>query len=643
MNIRLIMIVLVATGLQFGAVFGASAQNSLPNAGQLFSARGATPLRPTDTMVGPLASTHPLRIVFALKIPDWTNLKAFVTQPNHPLLTPAQFEAMYSPSIDDANVVADFLDQAGFTNVVIASNRLLVTGDAPAGTVSEALHTSFAQVLTDRGRQAFANTSAVQLPTSLQGIVLAVGGIQDIYRARPMIVTGGSSGAAPMTASGGSLVGHDPTDFPIIYGASALPAASGVPVGIVSTEDVSQVQTDVNDFTNGNNLPSVTVQVVGQEGSFVLGTLEEADLDSEVIVAMGGVRNLILYNTPGQGTLANLTTSFNAAVSADAVKVINVSYGECETTDEASEIQSADQIFAEADSQGQTFSASSGDNGAYPCPGTPQNGTYGSELGVGYPASSPYVVAVGGTDLYTTNYTTWNGETAWSYGGGGVSSVETPDPPWQTFGSYYRSVPDIAFDADPYSGADIIVEGSEDPDNPIGGTSLASPLFVGSWARILQAKGTDLGFAAPLLYETAAGSNYGGDFHDITSGTNGYYSAGSGWDYATGWGSLLVNNLESNMATTVQVPGTPSITGYYLISRGPVGADYEIEWSSVINGTFYRIWYEYGGASSYTFSTDIDSGTKAEVFVPTDSAHYEVQGCNDTACGSFSSPVYLPY
>lgn len=642
MNIRLIMIVLVATGLQFGAAFGASAQNSLPNAGQFFSARGATPLRPTDTMVGPLSSTHPLHIVFALKIPDWTNLKAFVTQPNHPVLTPAQFEAMYSPSIEDANAVADFLDQAGFTNVAIASNRLIVTGDAPAGTVSEALHTSFAQVLTGRGRQAFANTSAVELPTSLQGIVLAVGGIQDIYRARPMIVTGGSASAAQMTASGGSLVSHDPTDFPIIYGASALPAATGVPVGIVSTQDVSQVHTDVSDFTSDNSLPSVTVQVVGQEGSFVPGTLEEADLDSEVIVAMGGVRNLILYNTPGQGTLANLTTAFNAAVSADAVKVINVSYGECETSDEASEIQSADQIFAEADSQGQTFSASSGDNGAYPCPGPLNSGTYGSELGVSYPASSPYVVAVGGTDLYTTNYTTWNSETAWSYGGGGVSSVEIPDPPWQTFGTYYRSVPDIAFDADPYSGASIIVDGSEATE--VGGTSLASPLFVGSWARILQARGTDLGFAAPLLYETASGANYANDFHDITSGNNDYYSAGSGWDYATGWGSLLVNNLESNMATTVQVPGTPSITRYYLISRSSIAADWEVEWSAVTNGTFYREWREVGAGSAYTFFSDVDA-QEAEVGVPKDegSVSVEVQGCNDTACGSFSNPVDLPY
>lgn len=645
MNTRLLMIVLVATGLLFGTAFGASAQDTLPNAAQFFSIRAATKLRPTDTMDGPLSPGHILHIVFALKIPNWTKLKAFLSQPNHPVLTPAQFEAMYSPPTYAANTVATFLDEAGFSNVSITPNRLLVTGDAPAGTASAALETSFSKVLTVRGRKAFANTSPIQLPVSLQTIVLAVGGVQDVYRSHTAIVISGSPSAPQADASGGSLVYHNPTQFPIIYGASALPAASAVPVGIITFGDMTQVLSDLNKFIQDNSLPPVTVQVVGSGSS--TGDVNEADLDSEVTVAMGGVQNLILYDAT-DSTQSDLEADYNAVVSADAVAVIDDPMTECETDDTVElEVKSDDQIFSEADAQGQTFAVASGDNGAYPC-GATQNGTYGSTVGDDWPASSPYVLAVGGTDLYTTNSTAWNSETAWAYSGGGPSTLPSSyDDSTQTWqigvgsntASSQRGVADVAFDADNTSGANIIYDGAL--EEGVGGTSLASPIFVGAWARILEEDGTDIGFAAPLLYYGPAAVDYSDDFHDVTSGSNGKYSAEAGWDYPTGFGSMLVSNVASNIISLADLPGTPSLKDYF-ISGNSAAAEYELEWSSVTNASYYQLWYYTGGSDDYVYWTNI-YGTKDEVSVPRDSATWEVRGCGSSLCGPFSNPVFLAY
>jgi pseudomonalisin/xanthomonalisin len=104
-------------------------------------------------------------------------------------------------------------------------------------------------------------------------------------------------------------------------------------------------------------------------------------------------------------------------------------------------------------------------------------------------------------------------------------------------------VPDIAFDADPHSGAEIIINGSAS-GNIIGGTSLAAPLFTGFWARILANHSGSLAYPAsafykyfPTLEKTV--------MHDVSSGSNGSYSAKAGWDYATGFGSFNVSSLSS--------------------------------------------------------------------------------------------------
>ena len=151
-------------------------------------------------------------------------------------------------------------------------------------------------------------------------------------------------------------------------------------------------------------------------------------------------------------------------------------------------------------------------------------------------------MAAGGTTLNATT-TTWQGETVWADTGGSASTFE-PMPSWQVgvgqnAGHNTRGLPDIAYDADPNSGAKIIVNGSL---QQWGGTSLSSPLFVGFWARMIAAKGTGIGFAAPKLYALPASA-----FHDVTSGSNGGETAAPGWDYTTGFGSIIMNQAAGSL------------------------------------------------------------------------------------------------
>jgi subtilase family serine protease len=232
------------------------------------------------------------------------------------------------------------------------------------------------------------------------------------------------------------------------------------------------------------------------------------------------------------------------------VKVINVSLGECESNDYSDGSMSTDdQIFKLAIAQGQTFSVSTGDSGSNEC-GTPQ----GTAVGASYPASSPYVIAVGGTTLYTDSSGHYGGELTWN-GTGGSPSLYEPKPSWQNgvVPGAFRGLPDIAFDADPNSGAIIVVNGKL---SQWGGTSLSSPLFVGSFARIQSANNAHLGFPATWIYAHGAPGTTA--FHDITSGSNGGYSATLGWDYTTGFGSFDVAATALLTRSSVTVTASPA-------------------------------------------------------------------------------------
>ena len=531
-----------AAVIAFGGIALAGADQALsaqPVASMATTATHATQLQSGDAINGMVPFSQPIHIEVSLKLRNTSELNGFIqaaAQPNATQRTmPAeQFLAQHSPTAEQAQAVVDYLTQSGFHNIVVAPNRLLVSADGTADIVQTAFQTTLARVLTSDGRDAFANTEDAHVPAKLKDIVLAVLGLQTVHQAHTFARVEDPN--AP-----DAIVGHNPTEFSSIYGGSGVANASATPVGIITQGRITQTITDLNTFTSQNGLPTVTTQTVNTNGTSTdTSGVVEWNLDSQDIVGMGGgqVQKIIFYNIPTLSN-ANLTADFNTVVTANAVKITNVSLGECETSAHGDgSAASQDQIFTQAVAQGQTFSISTGDSGADEC------GNGG--VTPSWPAASQFVTAVAGTKLDAST-TTWNSEVVWndlSIGNGatgGSPSTFEPKPSWQNalVSGTHRGVADVAFDGSPSSGAVIVVNGGSEQ---VGGTSLSAPIFAGMWARVLAVKGQSFGFAPPLIYALAASN-----FHDITSGNNSGETAAVGYDFCSGRGSMILNVAINNL------------------------------------------------------------------------------------------------
>jgi len=497
---------------------GASANAAAP---AITSMARPTRLAQGDVVVGSLATSQPMHIVIGLKLRNKAELDSYISRRGFKPLTGAAFASRYSPSAEQAQAVAHFLELSGFTNVKISPNRILVSGDAPAANVQRAFQTSLVSVRTQDGRMAYANTRDATLPASLQSFVNGVVGLQNVHVPHLLyrVYKGGAATA---------VTGHQPTDFPSIYGADGLPVASGINVGILAEGNLSKTISSLDKFTSANGLPPVTTHSVGTPNSDTSGTVEW-ELDSQTIVGAAGgqVGSLTFYLMPNISSDTGVTEGINLAVTDNTTTIVNGSLGVSEIdAQNDGGFATTDAVLEQGIAQGQSFAFSTGDDGASKCFHTGRG-----DNGPCWPAVSQYVVAVGGTtlDASTGAGATWNSEKVWS-GAGGQESTISPKPGWQTLWSgSHRAAPDVAFDADPSSGAKIYDGASQ---AQIGGTSLSSPMFVGFWARVMQGKG-NLGFPAPLLYPLSAS-----DFHDVTTGSNGN-AAGPGYDLASGRGSVI--------------------------------------------------------------------------------------------------------
>jgi kumamolisin len=216
--------------------------------------------------------------------------------------------------------------------------------------------------------------------------------------------------------------------------------------------------------------------------------------------------------------------------------VVSISWGGPESSWTQQALTSFNSACEDASTIGVTILVASGDDGS-------SDGVSSGTPTVDFPASSPYVLACGGTKL-TLSGTKISSEQAWNElssnegaTGGGVSEFfalpsyqQTADVPKAPNGFVGRGVPDVAGDADPETGYDVLVDGQQ---TIIGGTSAVAPLWAALLARINQSLKKNVGYLNPLLYTNSAEAT----LHDITVGNNGAYSAGPGWDACTGLGT----------------------------------------------------------------------------------------------------------
>ena len=262
----------------------------------------------------------------------------------------------------------------------------------------------------------------------------------------------------------------------------------------------------------------------------------EVELDIEVSGAVAPSAQIAVYFTPNtdQGFLDALTTAVHDAKLKPAV--VSISWGGPESSWTQQALTAFNSACEDASTIGVTILAASGDDGS-------TDGATSGTPTVDFPAASPFVLACGGTRL-TLSGTTISSELAWNElaanegaTGGGVSEVfplptyqQSASVPKAPNGFVGRGVPDVAGDADPESGYNVLVDGQQ---TVIGGTSAVAPLWAALLARINQSLGKNVGYLNPLLYT----KNIEATLRDITSGSNGTYSAGPGWDACTGLGT----------------------------------------------------------------------------------------------------------
>ncbi len=595
-----------------------------------------------------VAGSTPLHLIVSLQLRNQSSLDAFLKNqhtagsPQYGVtLTPDQFAAAYAPSTDQAQAVTAYLAQSGFSNIQVAGNRLLVTADGTAAVAQRAFNTQLVQYQVG-GQTVYSNASAAQVPDSLAGTVLAVQGLQNVARhlthrqmAQRFDLPVPAGARAPATIPGNSANPTGATltstytaaDFRKAYDADAAPDGSGTTVAIISGgTDLIQVRADLQQAERDAGLPYVPTSVVQLEPVPNPQTTDndgEWDLDSQSASGMAyNVKQIIFYN--GASLDTGITLGANQFAVDNKAKALNISIGGCEALDSVlGEMATVDQSFKQAVAQGQTVFVSAGDAGAA-CGvvinlATPQSGV---PQQVEYPASSPYVVAVGGTSLFVDSSGNYALETAWTATGGGNSLFEAA-PDWQASSGAVpaataplglRGVPDVAmnagFNLSPvaafYSTADTVVAGRHES---VIGTSLSSPLSMGVWARIQSAHCNSYGFAAPMFYglDTAGGPlSTANGFTDVILGSNGGYAATVGWDYTTGFGSFdvkAVNSALSAKTCPAYSAPTAALSASAASGKAPVAIRFDGSRSSAAAGDSLD-WYvlDFGDGSPVAFS-----------------------------------------
>jgi hypothetical protein len=364
--------------------------------------------------------------------------------------------------------------------------------------------------------------------------------------AQPMLEAFASGLTAP--------AGFSPSQICQAYGFNAVTGnGAGQTIAIVDAYDDPNVANDLWTFDAqfGLRNPSFTeVMMPNAKGNGPApdrGWASEIALDVEWAHAIAPNANILLVEA-NTASYTDLLAAVDYARSYYGVSVVSMSWGGGESGSETS----FDHYFTTpAGHANVTFVASSGDDGA----------------GVSYPAASPNVLAVGGTSL-TLKSNNYSSESAWSGSGGGVSRVES-EPSWQRSLQSYgtRTVPDVAFDANPNTGVAVYDSYGSGGWAVYGGTSISAPQWAGLIAIVNQGRSTPLKNTISDLYSLAKTSP--GDFHDITSGSNGYRVT-TGYDLATGLGSPVANKLIADLIRSADATPAASGSGTGSLKTGAV-------------------------------------------------------------------------
>lgn len=481
---------------------------------------------------GPLAAGAQVDLQISLQPRNQDRLAAFLRAVSDPsskeykhYLTVAQYAAQYGATDAQIAQVSKYLRSQGLSVGQATANHLTLAVSGTAAQAEKAFGVNLNTWHAADGRAVFANTAKPTLPSDIASVVSGVAGLSTASVRTPVNLR---SGAAPDAASPHAGTVLTPTKarggYNLTSTISAGDNGSGETIGLV--EFSAYTASAVAAYNTKYSLGATTASVVKVDGGTTdtSGSVED-ELDIEVDYALAPKAQVKVYEAPNSD--AGEVALYAALVSAD-VPVISSSWGEPENQE--NNLSSDDADFQEAAAQGQSVFAASGDSGAK---------DDGSTLSVDYPASDPYVSGVGGTNLTVSSSNAWSSETGWSGSGGGQSDQwSTPSFQTSVNSSGHREVPDVSAAGGNNSPWYIDADGSW---TDVWGTSAAAPnwaAFAADYDTAAAAAGlAKFGFANSFIYTVAKSSAYSSAFHDVKSGNNGGYSAGTGYDEVTGWGS----------------------------------------------------------------------------------------------------------
>jgi kumamolisin len=395
---------------------------------------------------------------------------------------------------------------------------------------------------------------SIYLPAELQGYVVAVLGLDNRPQARPHFrVLGGAGTAVEAAQSKGFARPHvggssfTPVEVGQLYQFPQGVTASNQTIGIIELGGGYR-EADLSAYFKslGQKPPKVIAVPVGSGKNHPTrdpqGPDGEVMLDIEVAGAVAPGARIVVYFAPNtdQGFLDAIAHAIHDTKYKPSV--ISISWGSAEVNWTAQAMTALDEACQSAVALGVTITAAAGDNGS-------SDGIKDGKNHVVFPASSPHVLACGGTTLHSGSPVI-SSEVVWGATGGGVSNF-FPLPAWQAASNVPKSnvatggrgVPDVAGNADPQTGYAIRVDGQR---LVFGGTGAAASLWAGLIAVANQHNGRASGFIQPALY---AARNKGA-LRDTAQGDNGSFKAGPGWDACTGLGSpiapLVISAIKSN-------------------------------------------------------------------------------------------------
>jgi len=503
--------------------------------------------------VGRLASGQIMNLNLVLPLSDPDGLKSFLSEvydPNsasfHKFLTPTEFTAKFGPSQAQYDAVVQFAVSSGFTVTGGSRDAMDVQVRGPVSAVESAFHVHLRTYQhPTESRQFYAPDS--EPTTDLAFSLWHVSGL-DNYSIPHRLLESRSDYAAAHGIDVKDVVSHATTgsgpsasflgsDMRAAYYGTGTLTGAGQNLGLFEYEgtDLADLTTYYKNVKQTNNVPVSVISTDGTSTSCVYtragGDCDDTEQTLDMTQALGmapGLASLVMYVGSTDTAIIGAMTTHSPLPTT-----IGCSWGWT-----PADPSTLDPYFEKMAAQGQNFFAASGDSSTW------------SRRNEAWPADDDYVVSVGGTDLITASAAgPWKSETAWVDSGGGISPDKIAIPSWQKLSGVinssnkgsttYRNGPDVSANANFtfYTCADQTACLA----NEYGGTSFAAPMWAAYIALVnqqlaSQGKGT-IGFINPTIYAQNVTSVYDTDFHDITSGKSGSYTAVTGYDLVTGWGS----------------------------------------------------------------------------------------------------------